>query len=392
MRPDDTSDDDDPDPGLRRPSRMPRGTEPAPPGAPAAGPRRGRAGPGRLTRWGLALAEPRWALAVADDPQHAGRPGTDLLVLFAALLAAVHVRALVGAVWLAARVDLMVGVRALGMIAARTFTTDLAFLVIGAALVFIVGGPRRALGRAFDLACAAIVPMVVVEAIASAVVREAGVEVPAAVAMIVTMSGFAWSGAILALALVQMRRAPRAVALPPAVARGGRMSGQGLAAALTVALVAGGVWVARNLDLLRPLVAGDPAPELALPRVGDKGALGERLTLSSLRGKVVVIEVWATWCGPCLQSMPVWASVAAKDRARGLEVVAIDIDDAAKARAIFDDAHYPMTLVYDDAGAADRLGVGPIPHAMVIDRDGVVRGVFRGETGAAIALAESLLR
>ena len=91
--------------------------------------------------------------------------------------------------------------------------------------------------------------------------------------------------------------------------------------------------------------------------------------------------------------MPEMAELQRHDAARGLVVIAVNLDDAARARAIFDapDHQYPMTLVFDDAGVAERYGVGSIPHVVVIDRDGVVRGVFRGDPGGAAALAETLL-
>jgi len=364
---------------------MPRGTAPPPTSY--------QGEPGRLTRWGLALAQPRWALAVADDPRHIGRAGTDLLVLFGALLIAVHLRELVAAAWLGSAVGVGLGLRGLAMIASQTFQIDLAFLLLGAVIVYAAGGPRRALGRAFDLGCVAVVPLVALEATATAIVRALEVEPPPLLRLALTMIGTAWSGTALALSLMQMRRAPRELVPPPAVAKVGRGAGWGLGAVLCAALIVNGVSVIGDRDRLRPMTAGDPAPELGLPRVGADGALGARLTLGELRGKVVMIDMWATWCEPCLRAMPEVASLQAKEAARGLVVVAVNLDDARKARALFDDPHnrWPMTLVFDDAGAADRYGVGSIPHVVVVDRGGVVRGVFRGDPAGAAALAEALL-
>jgi thiol-disulfide isomerase/thioredoxin len=345
----------------------------------------------RSTRLGLALAAPRWALAVADDPAEPGRAGTDLLLLFLLLLFGAHLRALVGAGWLAAVAGAGVGGRALLAVVSRAYTADLAFLIIGAGVLWVAGGPRRALGRAFDLACVALVPVLAVEVIATAVVQGIGVAAPDWVGGLVTLCAYSWSGALLALALVQLRRAPRAIEAPADIAARGRRAGWGLIIALSIGAALQGGWIARHADQLRPLAAGDEPPELVLPRIRPGGALGERVALPSLRGKVVVVEMWATWCKPCLASMPELSALARRDAARGLEVLAVNLDDPAKARALFDDQGWGMTLLYDDAGAADRWGAQTIPHAVVIDRAGVVRGVFRGDPDGAAALAERLL-
>jgi hypothetical protein len=173
--------------------------------------RQGPRGPGRLERWGLALAAPRWALAVADDPRHPGRAGSDLLGLLGLSLLAVHLRGLVAAIWIGLVFGLGAGGHAVLMVLSGAFTADLAFLVIGALVVWLAGGPRRALGRAFDQACVAVVPLVAVQVAATAVVHALDVRVPAPVGLGLVAVGYAWSGSILALALVQMRRTPRPV-------------------------------------------------------------------------------------------------------------------------------------------------------------------------------------
>jgi len=168
-------------------------------------------GPGRIERWGLALGAPRWALAVADDPRHPGRAGSDLIALFALSLLAVHLRGLVAAGWIGVVFGVSAGVHAVLMVMSSAFTADLAFLVVGALIVWALGGPRRALGRAFDQACVAVVPLVVVQVVATAAVHALGIAVPAPVGLGLVVIGYAWSGSVLALALIQMRRMPRPV-------------------------------------------------------------------------------------------------------------------------------------------------------------------------------------
>jgi peroxiredoxin len=75
-------------------------------------------------------------------------------------------------------------------------------------------------------------------------------------------------------------------------------------------------------------------------------------------------------------------------------VLSVNLDDPEEARALFDENGYRSTLVADDGTTSDRYGVSVIPHMVVIDRDGVVRLVARGdgELGHVIGLAKDLAR
>ena len=91
-----------------------------------------------LTRFGLAIARPRYALAIAADRKYAGRSGSDLIVLILILLAATQLRGLVGSVWLGGAVDAQLGLRAAMHILTRTLTVDLAFLVLALGCTFLM--------------------------------------------------------------------------------------------------------------------------------------------------------------------------------------------------------------------------------------------------------------
>lgn len=168
---------------------------------------------GFLDRIGLAIVAPRWAMAVADDPRHPGRAGSDLIRAFAVVLVCVHTRALVVAAWLTGALGPGAGGQALVSTASSAFTKPLAFLVVATGLVWIVGSLLargwRGPGRAFDLACVALIPLLAVEVVGTLGFRLLdllGVGVPALVGLAIEAAGFAWSGTLLALALLQLRR------------------------------------------------------------------------------------------------------------------------------------------------------------------------------------------
>jgi thiol-disulfide isomerase/thioredoxin len=339
------------------------------------------ASPGLLTRIGLALVAPRWAMAVADTAGEAGRSGTDLIRALGVLLLSVHTRRLVAAVWLAVAVGFLPGLRGVAAVLSQALTIDLAFLVVATMLLWVAAGPRRALGRAFDQVCVAAIPLVAVEVVATTVVRGAGLELSRGVTLGLSAVAYGWGGALVALGWRQVRRGvPREVPVPPAVAKRGRIAGLAVTACALVALVLNTVWIVRNADLLRPVTQGDPAPAFVLPEVRADGTLGAPVELASTRGKVVVLDFWATWCDPCIKSLPSLARLRDQLGADGV-VLTINLDDPAAARKVIDAVAPGLALVYDNAGVRQRYGVGPVPHTVVLDRAGRVEAVILGGDG-----------
>lgn len=335
-------------------------------------------GPGAVTRIGLALVAPRWALALADRPEHAGRSGSDLIRMLGALLVSVHSRRLIAAAWLAVAVGITAGLRGLVATLSQALTVDLAFLVVATALLWLASGARRSLGRAFDQVCVAALPLVAVEVVATAVVRGLDLELADAGMLAITGVAYAWAGALVALGWRQIRRAPPPdVPVPAKVRARGTRAGAGLLAVCVAVLAINTAWAIRNRDLLRPMVPGDRAPAFALPAIEPGGALGAPVTLDAARGKIVIIDFWATWCDPCLKWMP---HLAQLDRELGKDgqVILINLDDPAKARVLADKIAPGVTLVYDNQAVRDRYQVGPLPRTILIDRDGMIRAATEG--------------
>ena len=117
----------------------------------------------------------------------------------------------------------------------------------------------------------------------------------------------------------------------------------------------------------------DAAPALVLSELG-----GETFDLSKLRGKVVLVNYWATWCAPCKKEMPVLNSFYRRYHQQGLEIIGISADhpeDFAKMRKMSSTLAYPTSTL--DKISQD--GFGPpegFPLTYVIDRDGVIRDKF----------------
>ena len=135
---------------------------------------------------------------------------------------------------------------------------------------------------------------------------------------------------------------------------------------------------------------GKPAPEIDLPTID-----GERVRLSDLRGRPVLVNFWATWCIPCREEFPLMVEAYERHRADGLEILGVLHDDGAEAARSFAADHGATWPILDDAqDVAWRayLGVGP-PQSYFVDRDGVVQAFSLGPfttTGLAAQLATIL--
>ncbi|MFP5227488.1 MAG: TlpA family protein disulfide reductase [Acidobacteriota bacterium] len=103
--------------------------------------------------------------------------------------------------------------------------------------------------------------------------------------------------------------------------------------------------------------------------------------LAAYRGKVVLLNFWATWCGPCKVEMPRFMAWQKQYGAQGLQVIGVSIDDsAAPARAFVDKLHVNYPVVMGSAKLGERYGgVLGVPVTFLIDRAGIVRARYDGE-------------
>jgi len=121
---------------------------------------------------------------------------------------------------------------------------------------------------------------------------------------------------------------------------------------------------------------GQPAPTFSLPALDG----GKPISLESHRGEVVYLDFWASWCPPCVTSLPLLDELRTEFGDRGFRVVAVNVDrDADKARAFLAKRPVGYRSASDPDGALpERFGLSTMPTSYLIDRDGVVRHVHPG--------------
>lgn len=148
---------------------------------------------------------------------------------------------------------------------------------------------------------------------------------------------------------------------------------------------------------MQAMIAAEPngkvAPNCSLTPIGD----GQAYELRQFRGKVLYVDFWASWCTPCAQSFPFLNDLNRDLKDKGLQIIGVNLDEAAEdAKAFL--AKYPANFtVAADASqqCAKDFDVKAMPSSYLIDRNGVIRHVhlgFRPEEAKAFrALAEQLL-
>ncbi len=177
--------------------------------------------------------------------------------------------------------------------------------------------------------------------------------------------------------------------------------GRGLTAALALVILVGvvGVLYVMVSAAIKPGMAGglsglnrgamaklqvlpDPIPAASVAFVGDDA---KPMRLTDFKGHAVVLNLWATWCAPCVKEMPTLAALQSAEAGHGVQVLVVSMDTSGqtdKAKA-FISSHPPLNF-YQDAKYAFMTGMKPpligFPTTVLIDRSGMERAVYSGDT------------
>ena len=120
---------------------------------------------------------------------------------------------------------------------------------------------------------------------------------------------------------------------------------------------------------------GDSAPDFTLKSLG-----GENLRLEEYRGKVVLINFWASWCGPCRQEMPILDRIQQRYQGAGFEVLGVNVEGRdPKARRVAKELSVSFPLLFDESQAVSTdYDLQGMPFSVLIDRSGQVQYIHKG--------------
>ena len=135
-------------------------------------------------------------------------------------------------------------------------------------------------------------------------------------------------------------------------------------------------------------LVGKPAPDFELDTIG-----GDRFRLSEHKGKIIVLDFWATWCSFCLQTMPELVRLHHDSAGRDVQVVAVNLEEAPdQISAMLERHKWQIPVALDREGVvAAKYGVTAIPQTIIINRDGTVaRHFIGGDSKLGKKLVESV--
>jgi thiol-disulfide isomerase/thioredoxin len=125
------------------------------------------------------------------------------------------------------------------------------------------------------------------------------------------------------------------------------------------------------------------APPKAAPNIVLQSADGQTVRLATYKGKVVLVDFWASWCPPCKTSFPALDSLYREYQPRGFEVLAVNLDERRRdANRFLDDHPHRLTVLFDPSGASPlAFAVNRMPSSFLIDKAGNIRFMHMGYSG-----------
>lgn len=136
-------------------------------------------------------------------------------------------------------------------------------------------------------------------------------------------------------------------------------------------------WSLPLLAQAAPVAVGETAPLVDLPRLP---LTSSNVRLDQLRGKVVYVDFWASWCGPCRVSFPLLEGLRQELGPQGFEVLAVNVDEFVEdALQFLQEVPVSYPIAYDPQGSTPAAyGIVGMPTGFLLDREGIVRNVHAG--------------
>jgi thiol-disulfide isomerase/thioredoxin len=258
---------------------------------------------------------------------------------------------------------------------------DAAMVVLPAAVaVTLFAGKRRDSTKDLELGAACYAPYFAVRGVARVLDIVAGGASLGPVASHAPAAVVAF-GVLVQAVLVARARAdgfPAPVIVQPR--RNAFAAGLGVVAIALVGLAGNAVYAARNFHALLPVRSGQAAPDFTLARAdGTPGSI----SLSALRGQVVVLDFWATWCQPCVAMLPTLHELDTEWKGKGVSFVGVNSDgyiEPEVLQSFLRQQGVPYPVVIDDGDVGPRYKVRAFPHMVVVGKDGAIRNTFVGFT------------
>lgn len=141
-----------------------------------------------------------------------------------------------------------------------------------------------------------------------------------------------------------------------------------------------------------------PPIAAAIAQSDIKNIDGTTFKLADRKGKVILLNLWATWCGPCRSEMPTLVKMQDQLGGQGLEIIGLNADDEPieTIKPFAQSLNINYQLAWPDTNLQKELlkisQFGGIPQSFLIDRDGRLRGVFRGANPADVRKMEEIVR
>jgi thiol-disulfide isomerase/thioredoxin len=156
--------------------------------------------------------------------------------------------------------------------------------------------------------------------------------------------------------------------------RGATIAGWAVVALLLLSLGLNVQLMAASWSSIRPLSTGKSAPGFNL-----EAADGKRISLAALRGKVVLVAFWASWCEPCMREMPLLGRLQRELGSEGLVVLAVNVEaERDKLGVVAEKGGKGVTVLLDEGQAAGAYGVQTLPHLVLVGREGQVAYIHVG--------------